>query len=67
MDMSEATPEQVRQWEERRELLRLCNARIVANHEAGRHVDPLTLHHARQFLRHNPPLARPLTTGEPKQ
>lgn len=64
----EATPEQVRAWEERRELLRQANARIVENHEMGRRIaDPLALHHARLFLKMNPPLNRPLGTGNPEE
>ena len=59
----EATAEQTRAFEERRELLRLCHARIVANHEAGRGVDPIALQQARQFLARTKPLGRPLSDG----
>jgi hypothetical protein len=54
IDDLEPSPAQVRAWQERRELLRQANARIVENHETGRRIaDPLTLHHARLFLRFN--------------
>ena len=64
----EATPAQVRAWEEKRELLRIANARLIENHESGaRLADPLALHHARLFLKLNPPLNRPLGTGNPEE
>jgi hypothetical protein len=54
IDDLEPNQVQVRAWHERRELLRQANARIVENHETGRRIaDPLTLHHARMFLRFN--------------
>jgi hypothetical protein len=66
IDDEEPNQAQVRAWQERRELLRQANARIVENHETGRRIaDPLTLHHAKMFLNMNPPLAGQLGTGEP--
>ena len=51
---------------ERRELMRAAAARIVENHEQGRRVaDAESLQWARDFVRLNPPLGRPLGTGEP--
>lgn len=51
---------------ERRELMRIAAARTVHNVEMGRMVcDAHHLQWARDFIAMNPPLGRPLGTGEP--
>lgn len=60
------TPEELRRAAEKRELLRMLNARIVENHERGwRLSDPEMLASARAFLAANPPLVGPMGTGDP--
>lgn len=66
MNDRDPTPEEARRIAEKRELLRMLNARIVENHERGwRKADPETLASARAFLAANPPLVGPMGTGEP--
>ncbi len=59
---------ELRAQAERTELMRLCAARIVDHHESGRRIaDDQALQWARDFVRFNPPLSRPLGTGEAQQ
>ena len=51
------TPEQI-------ELTRLNAARIISNAQAGRKVDVWALGWALQFVSQNPPLGRPLGSGD---
>ena len=51
--------------DEQKELMRVAAARVVADHEAGRVVDPHTLRWARHVVKYIKPLGRPLGQGEP--
>lgn len=50
---------------ERRELMRRAAQTAIDHAEAGRTMDPHHIAWARQFVKFNPPLERPLGTGEP--
>ncbi len=59
-------PQLLREQAERTELRRMCAQRIIDNHEHGRRMaEAETLQWARDFVRFNPALGRPLGTGEP--
>lgn len=53
-----------RRFAEQRELTRTAALSVAAEHAAGRSVDPCRLEWAQQILRANPPLGRPLGTGD---
>lgn len=63
--LDEATPAELRAIQERRELLRRAAASVVADHTAGRVVDPHTLTWARQVVQNNAPLQGWLGDGRP--
>lgn len=56
-------PEAARRVAERNELIRRAAASVVADHDAGRVVDPETLTWARQIAATFKPLPRPLGPG----
>lgn len=51
--------------DEQRELARRCALSVLADHEAGRVVDPQTLAWARAFVASVKPLCGPLGDGAP--
>ena len=51
---------------ERRELIRRAAWASIERANSGQSVDPLHLQWARDFVTMNPPLDRPLGTGEPQ-
>jgi hypothetical protein len=53
--------------DEQKELVRVAAARVIADHDAGRVVDPYTLRWARHIVEHVRPLGRPVGTGEPAE
>ncbi len=59
------TPEQQARIDERRELMRRAALSTIDMAARGLPVDRDYLNHCREFVRLNPPLQRPLGTGEP--
>lgn len=49
---------------ERRELMRRAALTAIAHADSGRMMDPHHIRWARDFVKLNPPLGRPLGTGE---
>lgn len=59
-------PEAIARRQERTELMRQAQQRIIDLHEQGiRIAHPTDLEGARAFVMANPPLRRPIGTGEP--
>lgn len=60
-------PDVARVLAERQELIRLCAARVVADHHAGRGNDPHRLAWAKSVIASTPPLHGPLSDGVVRQ
>lgn len=63
MKSAQTAPGTARILAERQELIRMCAARVIADHEAGRGDDPERLKWARGVVATIKPLNRPLGDG----
>jgi hypothetical protein len=63
-EFDDPDPQVAARLAERRELMRRAALTAIAHADAGRDMDPHHIAWAREFVRLNPPLGRPLGTGE---